>query len=89
MLAFNRTKSATRSRVCADGMPGASVAPTGHNRSTPQGLPPRRRWKRLYLLVAMIWLQVVTVGFLGLMFASHVRTPVTEWLGRALTLLGM
>ncbi|MGH7827001.1 MAG: hypothetical protein ACREQ7_17740 [Candidatus Binatia bacterium] len=46
-------------------------------------------WKSLWLLATAVWLQGVVIIFIVLVVQRGVQTPVTDWLNKAIDLLGM
>jgi hypothetical protein len=45
--------------------------------------------QRFWLVVAALWLQVMVVAFIVVEIKHRVNTPVTQWVRKALYLLGL
>ena len=50
---------------------------------------PRFLWRRFWLIVAALWLQIVVIAFLGIEIKHQVRTPIAQLGNKIIYLLGL
>jgi len=46
-------------------------------------------WRRFWLIVAALWLQIVVIVFLGIEIKHQVRTPIAQLGSKIIYLLGL
>jgi hypothetical protein len=50
---------------------------------------PRFLWRRFWLVVSALWLQIVVIVFLGIEIKHQVRTPIAQLGNKIIYLLGL
>jgi hypothetical protein len=50
---------------------------------------PRFLWRRFWLVVAALWLQIVVLVFIGIETKYQVRTPIAQLGAKIIRLLGL